>query len=111
VVAALMLSAPFEKLAVPVPPSAVFNELRKVEGVNDVDAPPFTLMVSLVKSTATLCCRSPLEPTMAMLVVPVKSPTIVGRSRPVLRPVSVCGGGTAVLALLTALSAFTAPLT
>ena len=48
---------------------------------------------------------------MAMLVVPLKSPTMVGRSSPVLRPVRVCGGGTAVLALCAALTALTAPLT
>ncbi len=48
---------------------------------------------------------------MAMLVLPVKSPTMVGRSRPVLRPLSVCGGGTAVLALWAALIAAAAPLT
>jgi hypothetical protein len=85
-------SAPLLKLALPAAPRAVFSVDRKVAGVNAVVVPP-TVMVPASKSMATLCCTTPVELVIATVVWPVKPLTAVGRSSPVLRPLSVFGGG------------------
>ncbi len=106
-------SVPLLKLAVASPPSWLFSVLRNVAGVKLVmDAgDPLTVMVPASKSTSTCCCTTPFWSTTAIEVLPVKPETAVGRSRPVLRPVRVVGGGTAEEALCARLIWSTAWLT
>lgn len=100
-----MVSWPLAKLAEPLAPSAVFRLERKVAGVKPVVTPP-TVMVPAVKSIATWLCTTPEELVTATVAWPEKLLTAVGRSSPVLRPVSEAGGGAAVEAFEAAFSAW-----
>ncbi len=111
--AAWIDKAPLLKLAVPLPASWVFSVLRKLAGVKlrAGDGDPLIDMVPALKLMSTCCCTTPVWFTMATEVLLVKPETAVGRSRPVLRPVRVFGGGTAVEALWARLIWSTAWLT
>ena len=101
---AAMVSAPFEKLAEPDAPRFALSWATKLAGVKAMPAPPLMLMVPAVKLMATVFCTTPAGFSTATVDVPVKLAEAVVASRPVLRPVSEAGGGTAVEALLAALS-------
>ncbi len=80
--------APPEKLALPLAPRAPFSTDRKVDGVKAAAGPPSALMVPASKSMSTRPCSTPEGLVTAISVLPVKPETAVGRSSPVLRPVS-----------------------
>ncbi len=100
-----------EKLAVPAEPSAVFRAPRKLAGVKVAGVPLSAVIVPASKSMAILVWITPEELTTETLVLPVKPDTAVGRSRPVLRPVSLLGGGAALEALCAMLIWSTARVT
>ncbi len=108
---AWMLSAPLLKLTLADAPSRPFKVDWKEFGSNATGPVPFRFMVRASKSISTLLCTTPVESTTSMVVLPVKPETAVGRSRPVLRPVRVVGGGTALEALWALLIWSTAWLT
>jgi len=83
------------KLALPAGAMAPLRVARKVAGVKAMAGPAFTLMVPALKSMSTRRCTTLALSSMAMVVLPVKPVTALGRSRPVLRPVSWAGAGTA----------------
>src|SRR3569832_506486 len=70
-----------EKLAVPAPPRAVFRSFRKLPDEKGVPAPPLPLMVPAVKSMSTRCCTTPALLTTATVVLPVKPPMALVKSR------------------------------
>ncbi len=104
-------SAPFEKLAEPLTPNAVLSVERKVAAVKAWGAPPSVVIVPASKSTSMRLCTTPELSKTSSVVLPVKPETAVGRSRPVSRPVSCEGGGTALEALWMALIWLTAWVT
>jgi hypothetical protein len=106
-----IVSDPLANVADPWLPSAVLRRLRKLPELKPVAAPPSTLMVPASKSISTRRWITPEASVTATVVLPVKPEMAVGRSSPVLRPVSRAGGGTALDALCARFSSSTARAT
>jgi hypothetical protein len=107
------LSSPLAKVAVAVPPRAVFSWVRKLVLVKVGPAAPLTVMVRPAgpKSMSTRWTMAPAALVMAIVVLPVKLAKAVLASRPVSLPVMLFGAGTELAALEARFSSSAARLT